>query len=141
MLDKSHKKVVFILRGVSGSGKSSVAEELIKGRRGIICTADDYFDVDGEYKFDSRKLGDAHSYCQSKFVDALIDNAVDVVVVANTNTTERDFSFYQTNGKAHGADVFFLVIENRHDNKDIHNVPDESLKIQEQRIKNSLKLR
>lgn len=141
MLDKSHKKVVFILRGVSGSGKSSVAKELIEGRCGVICTADDYFEKNGEYRFNAAELGNAHKVCREKFHYALCDKKHDVIVVANTNTTEKDYGYYRDTANEYGANVFFLVVENRHDNKDVHNVPDENLRIQEQRIRNSLKLR
>ncbi len=135
------KKTVYILRGVSGSGKTTLAKELIEGRRGVICTADDYFEIDGEYKFNAAELGNAHKACRVKFHYALCDKTHDVIVVANTNTTEKDYGYYQEKANEYGANVFFLVVENRHNNKDVHNVPDENLRIQEQRIKNSLKLR
>lgn len=135
------KKTVYILRGVSGSGKTTLAKELIKGRCGVICTADDYFEKNGLYHFNASQLGHAHAECREKFNDALNDNTVHVIVVANTNTTARDYEPYENLAKEHEANVFFLVIENRHNNKDVHNVPDESRKIQEHRIRNSLKLR
>lgn len=135
------KKTVYILRGVSGSGKSTLAQELVKNRLGVICCADDYFMVDGEYKFDSQKLKYAHEHSRNTFDDALSDNTVDVIVVANTNTTEKDFSYYEDKCREKDISPFFLVIENRHGNKDVHGVPNESLLIQENRIKNSLKLK
>lgn len=134
------KKTVYILRGVSGSGKSTVAEELIKDRKGVICTADDYFETPDGYKFDVRNLGHAHAACKAKFLDALTTDEYDVIVVANTNTTAKEYESYNHYAKQSGALVIFLVVENRHDNIDVHNVPQDVREAQERKIKSSLKL-
>jgi len=55
-------KELFLLRGLPGSGKSTLAKSL----GGINIEADQYFMVDGEYKFDSSKIKLAHNYCQSQ---------------------------------------------------------------------------
>jgi gluconate kinase len=144
-------KKVIILRGVSGCGKSTLAqyisdlynltyEDRVDVQNSVICTADDYFMKDGEYVFDVTKLGRCHEYCQDKFENALRAE-VGLVICANTNTKERDFKFYVDKAAEYGYDVFSLIVENRHGNKDSHNVPEETLKKQEEGIKNSLKLR
>lgn len=54
------KKIVFIMRGVSGSGKSTIAKELAYPE-GVIHSTDDYFyNEAGEYKFDPTKLSEYH---------------------------------------------------------------------------------
>jgi hypothetical protein len=40
-----------------------------------------------------------------------------------------------------GLTVSYVVLENRHGNKDIHNVPEDTLVKQEQSIRDNLKLR
>ena len=53
-------KFCFIMRGVPGSGKSTVASK-IKGENGIIHSTDDYFiDANGEYQFDKTLLAKNH---------------------------------------------------------------------------------
>lgn len=134
-------KSVIILRGCPGSGKSTVAELLVFGiTTSAICTADDYFMVDGEYKFDSTKLGEAHSACKSKCEKAMT-LGVERIVVANTNTTEKEITPYQILAEQYGYMVFTLIIENRHGGKNEHGVPDESIDRMEERLKNSIKLR
>lgn len=135
------QKTVIVLRSVSGAGKSTLAELLCQNPTWVTVCADDYFMVDGEYMFDPKKIGRAHNDCQNRLVDYLTDNAVSGIVVANTNTKESDFSFYEKAAKEYGANFVSLVVENRHGNENIHNVPSETLDRQEQSIRQSLKLR
>lgn len=133
-------KTVIILRGVSGSGKSTFADYLSKlSSDTIVCTADDYMMVNGEYKFDPKKLGFAHLSCQHKFIEALKNN-VNLVIVANTNTAEKDVRVYLDEAKTFGYQVFSLVIENRHGNTDVHSVPSETKIKQANTIKSNIKL-
>jgi len=134
-------KTIFILRGTSHSGKSTLARELIKGRNGVICTADDLFeDINGNYNFDVSKLGFAHKQCQDKFVRALEDIEVDIIVVANTNCNPLDMEFYKREAEKTNAMIFFLVVERRHNNKNHHEIPLNVLGNQERRLSGSLKL-
>ncbi len=133
-------KTIIITRGVSGSGKSFFAETLLSlsPEKVAICCADDFFVVDGEYKFDASKLGEAHLLCQKTFVWAVNNSEVELIVVANTNTKKSDWSFYEDYGKQNNIPVIFAVIENRHGGKDSHNVPASTLDRQANNIKMSL---
>lgn len=141
-------KIAIILRGVSGCGKSTVAEYFAWLNSGDIgdefpseiCTADDYFMSDGRYKFDPKDLFAAHLHCFNKFKKAINDN-FPLVIQANTNTKEKDFQHYIDYAEQHGYTVFVLVVENRHGGRDKHKVPEESLQKQECSLKTSLKLR
>jgi hypothetical protein len=73
-------------------------------------------------------------------MEALSDPTVEGVVVANTNTKEREFSFYESAAKEVGAVFISLVVENRHGNKDIHGCPQNVREMQAENIKNSLLL-
>jgi uridine kinase len=133
-------KTVILLRSVSGAGKSTLANLLASNERWVSVCADDYFtDINGNYNFDASKLGEAHRLCQENFMYWL-NNAVVGIVVANTNTKERDFSFYEKAAKEAGAMFISLIVENRHGNKDIHSVPQSVREIQAENIKNSLLL-
>jgi uridine kinase len=141
MLDKLQtKKTVLLLRGASGSGKSTLANLLASNERWVSVCADDYFtDINGNYNFDASKLGEAHRLCQENFMYWL-NNAVVGIIVDNTSTKERDFSFYENAAKEAGAMFISLVVENRHGNKDIHSVPQSVREMQAENIKNSLLL-
>jgi hypothetical protein len=60
--------------------------------------------------------------------------------VANTNTKESEFSFYENAAKEADAQFFALIVENRHGNVDVHGVGDLIRKRQEDNLRNSLKL-
>ncbi len=78
---------VIIARGLPGSGKDTFLRSLEWGsqRTFSICGADDYFMVDGEYRFDITKLSEAHDACFAKFVELCNDNTTGTVAVSNTN--------------------------------------------------------
>ena len=92
-------KELIIMRGVSGSGKSWKARELLRGYssgdnplnhpvgNGVICSADDFFTErgKGEYAFDPSLLPVAHKQCQDKAVQAL-KKGLSPVIIDNTNT-------------------------------------------------------
>jgi|TARA_B110000259_G_C14007145_1_gene398297 predicted ABC-type ATPase len=132
-------KALIILRGVPGCGKSTVAEILSEKGKYPICCADDFFMKDGEYKWNPKQLGFAHKWCQDKARRAL-DDDLDVVIIANTSTKEKDYNAYAKMGDIRGYTVFSLVVENRHGGTDVHNVPDAAKTKMAMEIVNSLKL-
>lgn len=136
---KNSRKII-VLRGVSGCGKSTFAEAIsAMNPDSVICCADDFFMKDGVYQFDVNKLYAAHKDCLKKFTAAL-EAGVPTIIVANTNTSEKDWKPYEYYGKAAGYRVFFVVVENRHGGSDCHSVSIEVKKNQEERIRKSLKL-
>ena len=92
-------KVLFIVRGLPGSGKSTLAEKLAPG---MAFAADDYFMVDGVYRFDPLKLSEAHSECQKAVASNLAHGSV---AVANTFTTSWEAKPYFDMAERSGARV------------------------------------
>ena len=134
------KKTVIILRAVPGSGKSFFADYIkTLDNDTVICCADDYFMVDGKYIFDFALLYKAHKSCQNKFNEAL-ENNVNNIVISNTNTTNKDVNYYRNRAIKAGYTVFVLVLENRHDGKDSHNVSDDVKNIMRESLLKSIKL-
>ena len=89
-----NKKLAVILRGLPGSGKSSLASRIVSRHPGsVICSADNFFVKRGEYKFDISKLSLAHNACMATFCSGL-KNRAPVVVVDNTNTMKWEFANY-----------------------------------------------
>ncbi len=131
---------MFFLRGVSGSGKSELANKLALIPDTVVVSADSYFyDGEGNYNFDVKKLGEAHKQCQEMAKFAL-ENGMNVVV-SNTNCRTQDVGLYSKIALETESTFTSIVVENRHGNVDVHNVPEESLLRQELTLRQSLKLR
>ena len=124
-------KELILLRGLPGSGKSTLAKTIV-GHDFLVCEADKYFMVNGEYKFDASKLKDAHTYCQrlveTYMKDSLInDQFYRQIVVSNTFTQEWEMGVYYQLADKYGYRVHSLIVENRHGGVTEHGVPEESL--------------
>lgn len=106
---------IVIIRGIPGSGKSTLAKETYPDH--LLCEADQFFYVDGEYKYDSNKIKDAHSFCYKKAKSAL-ENGCNVVV-ANTFTRMWEMKKYIDLGYP------CTIVEATGSYKNIHGVPDD----------------
>jgi predicted kinase len=115
-------KELFLLRGLPGSGKSTLAKSL----GGKNFEADMFFMNNGVYEFDATKLPNAHRWCQSRVVLSMED-LDERIVVSNTFTQEWEMKQYTDLAKEFGYIVYSLIVENRHDGVNSHNVPDEAL--------------
>ena len=129
-------KTCILVRGVSGAGKSTFVQECF----GSFCNleADMYFMKDGEYMFNHCKLKQAHHWCQSE-TERQMKFGYDIVV-SNTFTTEWEMKPYLDLAEKYGYTVFTVVVEKRHENKDVHNVPEETRQKQAERLYKSIKL-
>ena len=88
-------KKLIILRGPSGTGKSTIARHLHDSSRkwvGLV-EADMYFVLDGEYKFDPSKLGQAHNWCQEQVKMSMECNDSDICV-SNTSISRWELKPY-----------------------------------------------
>jgi len=127
------EKVLYIVRGIPGSGKSTFAKMLV-GEDFLVCEADKYF-IDketGEYNFDSTKIKEAHKFCQDTVETYMKDSLVNdqfyrEIAVSNTFTQEWEMRPYFELAKNYGYKVFSVVVENRHGGTNQHGVPEEVL--------------
>ena len=133
--------IFYILRGVPGCGKSTLAKNLA-GEQGVVCEADNYFvsDYDGVYRYDPKKIGLAHGWCLDITRNAM-ESQIPVVVLSNTNTDPLHFKKYEVLAEIFGYTVFHLIVENRHGGKDNHNVPEDALERMESTIRANIQLR
>ena len=115
-------KELFLLRGLPGAGKSTLAKS-IDGRH---AEADQYFMEDGEYKFDASKLKDAHLWCQN-IADVYMRNGFEKVTVSNTFTQEWEMQPYYDLAEKYGYRVHSIIVENRHGGVNQHGVPAEKI--------------
>ncbi len=105
---------MYILRGVSGSGKSEVAQELTAGMSPAsyeICSTIDYMtDGEGTFRWDARKLTELHLRNQAD-VQQACRRGVELVVVDNTNVHRWEMAPYEDIARNYGYRVHVLTVE------------------------------
>lgn len=122
---EKRNQILIIVRGIPGSGKSTFAKEIVKmfPDDSVYWESDMFFMHNGVYCWKPNKVHLAHRWCQRK-VEKSFD-AVDIVVVSNTFTTESEMKFYLDFAKENGISVQIVRMENRFENE--HGVPDATL--------------
>ena len=124
-----------LIRGLPGSGKSTVAKLFDKA---LHFEADMYFlDADGNYQFDPSKIKNAHNWCRHSVMDAMREEHP-IVVVSNTFTQEWEMEVYYLLAEELGYRVTSMIVENRHDGKNIHGCPDDKIEQMKTRFEISL---
>ena len=113
MINGITDRTVIVMSGVSGSGKSTVADrwgadwmQQHPASHYYIVSADDYFMIESEsggleYHFDASKLTPAHANCFRRFLGAL-ERGTPLVMVDNTNTTVEEIAPYMLGAEAYG---------------------------------------
>jgi len=114
-------KILIILRGLPGAGKSTLAKTL----GGIHIEADHYFMKDGEYKFDASKLKQAHEHCRTSTEGWMMEGYN--IVVSNTFTQEWEMDAYYELAEKYEYRVYSIIVENRHNGVNEHGVPADKL--------------
>lgn len=126
-------KLAIINRGVVATGKSSFIKEikssLTKNSYSCeICSTDDFFMKDGEYKFEANKLQENHLKNQDKFFNTL-KQGIDLVICDNTNLSPWEAKPYYNMAKQFEYKVIILDFAPRNIDdildSQIHNVPKE----------------
>lgn len=122
-------KELFLLRGCPGAGKSTLAESLNCYR----LEADMYhINAKGEYQWKPENVKDAHEWCRIR-CEGFMQMELKIAV-ANTFTQEWEMQPYYDLAKKYDYRVFSLIVENRHDGVNLHNVPAETLEKMKQRF-------
>ncbi len=132
-----NKPTLYLIRGVPGSGKSTFAQSLLdKFVVQRIYEADQYFVQNGEYQFDPTLLEDAHNQCKRNTWLALYEGMS--VAVSNTSCAEWEVKIYAKIARDTEANFVSIIVENRHEGKNIHGCPEE--KVEHMRRKFNVKL-
>lgn len=96
---------LIIVRGIPGSGKSTWAHSQVGA---TVCSADDYFYVDGVYTFDPQSLPYAHNACII-YCKAAMQRQEPLIIVDNTNTQRWEYAPYLEIAGRYGYQVFQKV--------------------------------
>ena len=131
----AHRGDLVLVRGVSGSGKSTIAEMLTLDKASAIAvsTDDTFTDPDGSYHFDRASLAYAHEMCRAR-AEGFLRKGVERVVVHNTFTQTWEMLPFMDMADQFGYRVHTVVVENRHGSESVHDVPAKSLKAQRDRF-------
>ena len=133
-------KNLILVRGVSGSGKSTFAEEFLYPVSLLIST-DDFFMVNGEYQFNPELLSENHLKCLKSVESEMNHPQQDTcpiiyynIVVHNTFTQDWEIKPYKELADKYGYNFYTIIVENRHKSSSIHNVPDHVISKQKDRF-------
>jgi len=106
------------MRGLPGSGKSFIANKiyqqaLSRSLKAKICSADHFFislPPHSQYKFDGRKVPEAHAFCMNRFIEAL-KLKLNVIIIDNTNSKKWEYSKYVSISASAGYMAIVVEIE------------------------------
>jgi predicted kinase len=129
------EKSLIIIRGVQGSGKTTLAGMIMQSegyseRWGPDDSwqhfeADMYFvnPVTGEYQFEGSKIGQAHRWCEHNVNKAMEEGKN--VIVSNTFVTKKEYKVYLEMAEKHGYQVQEILCRGRFKNS--HGVDEEKV--------------
>jgi predicted kinase len=112
-LSNTIKNVIF-LRGISGSGKTRLANTLIHllgSEKTVSFSADSYFTIDGVYKFEIERASDAHKNCVNSMEIALKSPTIHYIIMDNTHTQLWHLYNAETIANQYGANIVYLDIQ------------------------------
>lgn len=122
--------VMYIMRGVPGSGKSTIAQSIKQqypAGKAVICCADDFrYNESGQYVWSRDTLRESHSLCENK-ADVNCRNGTNVIIIDNTNIKKRDMMKYFQIAHSYAYIVTVVATTERRlhvlANRNQHNVP------------------
>lgn len=114
---------LYIIRGIPGSGKSTIAKKLLEeGKVDTHWETDMFFTTkDGVYMFNRDQVSDAHRKCQEKVCQDLTSGKN--VAVSNTFVKNWEMMYYFDLAKALNAEVEVIRATGCYNN--VHGVPFE----------------
>jgi len=112
-MSSKHTNKLILIRGVSGSGKSTMAQQMVGY---VHLEADMFFMKGGKYCYEPSQIKDAHSWCQQETLRNL--NAGNNVVVSNTFTCIWEMKPYLSMGYP------VQIIEAKGNWRNVHNIPE-----------------
>jgi adenylate kinase family enzyme len=132
-------KELFLLRGLPGSGKSTIAEILSEHGKYPLFSIDDYFTnpQTGVYHFIHTENHLAYAQCEQNVREAM-EQSKEKIFVHYTFTIAWEMEPYIRLAEKFGYRLHVLTVENHHHSENIHNIPEEQL--EKMRSKYTLKL-
>ncbi len=118
-------KILYILSGIAGSGKTTLAKKMIMEGKAV-----NYFEADawmtdgyGVYTFDPKRLGYCHNHCKLAVEGCMI--AGYNTIQSNTNLRRKDVEPYLALAEHYGYTVVIIILSTNYGN--IHGVPADKI--------------
>ena len=122
-----HAPALILLRGLPGSGKSSLAKILSEQGRYPVVSIDDYFtDSNGNYQFRFEENHLAYSICEENTLE-FIKHKNEKIFVDHTFTMDWEMEPYFKMAGEYGYNIFVVTVENRGGYNNKHGVTTEQL--------------
>ena len=120
---------LIILRGLPGSGKSSLAALLSEKGKHPVFSIDDYFTdpETGKYEFQFDRNHLAYKKCEDDTREAM-SKGEEKIFVHNTFTLDWEIEPYLKLAKEFGYELHVVTVENYHGKKNIHHISDEQVR-------------
>lgn len=104
--------LVYIMRGLPGSGKSKWVREHMSNPFSIVVSTDDYHkDMDGVYRFKPDKIAEYHNRAYKEVVQQCLMPSHEVLFVDNTNISIWELAPYYRIAEAYGHTVKIIQCE------------------------------
>lgn len=109
--------VLYIIRGLPGSGKSTIAKKLVDSK--YHRESDMYRIINGQYVFDPLKVEESHKWCQKEIYNIMV-NGHDCAV---SNTFTRKWEYQPYIDIAELLDYHVNILECHGPWESIHGIP------------------
>lgn len=119
---------LFLLRGLPGAGKSTIANLLSESGKYPLFSIDDFFTdkVTGVYQFQFEQNHLAYKQCEGNVEQAMKSDSAKIFV-HNTFTIDWEIEAYFKLAGKYAYQVHVLTVENYHNNKNVHVIPQEQI--------------
>lgn len=132
-------KTLTLMRGLSGSGKSTFARENLEGT--LLSTDDFFVDRDGNYKYDLELQGKAHRRCKDRCHHAMI-RGDQHIIIDNTNYAYWHMEPFWRLAKEYGYEIKLMLVGKTDEHtavseyfeRNVHQVPQKVLRGQAQKF-------
>lgn len=119
---------LILLRGLPGSGKTTLAKVLSENNMYPVFSVDDFFtnELTGEYIFNFKDNHLAYKQCEELTKDAM-QQQIPKIFVHNTFTMDWELEPFFKLASQFNYMLFVVTVENYHHQKNTHEVSDEQL--------------
>jgi len=119
---------LILLRGLPGSGKTTLADLLSENGKYPVFSIDSYFTnaITGEYHFKFDKNHLAYKACEDN-TEAAMQNNSPKIFVDNTFTLDWELEPYLKLASMHNYQIHVVTVEKYHKQKNKHGVSDEQI--------------
>jgi deoxyadenosine/deoxycytidine kinase len=134
ILKENNNLKLILIRGISGSGKTTYAKKLMQQDPSLSHYEADmvFYNDKGEYKFNPSLIHQAHEWCQAKTREDLSKGKS--VIVSNTFTERWEMQAYLKMAEDYGAEVIIKKASGNY--KNVHDLTPDKIEIQRKKWQN-----